>query len=339
MICSIAEGRVFAKENLHEELPEATLLALYRTMVRIRRSEEAAAALAESREIRCPVHLYLGQEAVAAGINANLKPDDYVFGNHRSHGHYLAKGGGLKPMFAEFLGKATGCAGGRGGSMHLIDTERGILGTTPIVAASIPHAVGTALAAKIRGQDSVSVSFFGDGAVEEGTFHESVNFAAVQNLPVVFVCENNFYSSHLGLLKRRRCDNIYEYAAGHGIPGVAIDGNDVEQVYRAGRAAIARARSGGGPALLECRTYRWRGHVGPAWEFNLGIRDVNEVQEWMKRCPIKKLGERLLALGIASQEELDRVQSEEDAAIAEAVDFARVSEFPPLETMSAHVYA
>jgi TPP-dependent pyruvate/acetoin dehydrogenase alpha subunit len=329
----------FAHWDLSEQLPRATLLGLYRMMVRIRRSEEAAADLGEAGEIRCPIHLYLGQEAVAAGIGASLRSGDYVFGNHRSHGHFLSKGGELRPMFAEFLGKADGCAGGRGGSMHLIDTQRGIWGTTPIVAAGIAHAVGAALAVKMRGEERVTVAYFGDGSVEEGTFHESMNFAAVQHLPIVFVCENNFYSSHLGLLKRRRLDNIFECAIGHGVPGAAIDGNDVEEVFLAGRAAVANARAGNGPALLECRTYRWRGHVGPAWEFNLTIRSVDEVQEWMAKCPIKRLCAKMIAGMLATQEDFDQIQEAQNAEIADAIAFARAGEFPPIETMLNHVYA
>src|SRR5215510_12486026 len=205
----------------------ALLQGLYKTMLRIRRTEECVAELVERGEIRCPCHLCIGQEAVAAGVCSVLQADDYVFGNHRSHGHYLAKGGSLKELMAELFGKTTGCAKGRGGSMHLVAPEVGILGTVPLVAATIPLAAGAALAAKLRQESRVSVAFFGDGATEEGHFHESLNMAAVYQLPAIFVCENNFYASHMSLAERRASDNIDQAAAAHGIRGARIDGNDV----------------------------------------------------------------------------------------------------------------
>src|SRR5215471_3184994 len=195
------------------------LRKLYRTMLRIRITEESVAGLLERNEIRCPTHLYTGQEAIAAGVCAALTDQDYIFGGHRSHGHYLAKGGDLRQLMAELYGKVTGCARGRGGSMHLLASDVGLLGTVPLVAATIPIAVGAALAAKLRNDHRVSVPFFGDGATEEGHFHESVNLAAVFRLPVIFVCENNLYSSHMHIVERRAEDNIYKSGEAHGIPG------------------------------------------------------------------------------------------------------------------------
>src|SRR5205823_7507370 len=212
--------------------PLTALRAMYVTMLRIRVCEERLAELLVAKEVGCPTHLYTGQEAVAAGVCAALLREDYVFGGHRSHGHYLAKGGDLKELIAEIYGKATGCSKGRGGSMHLVAPEVGILGTVPLVAATIPLAVGTALASKLRGDDRVSVSFFGDGATEEGHFHESLNLAAVYRLPVLFVCENNLYSSHMHLLERRACDNVDRAGEAHGLPSVRVDGNGVVAVYR-----------------------------------------------------------------------------------------------------------
>ena len=254
-----------------QEIPETVMRDLYVAMTRIRVCEERLAELLLAGEIRCPTHLCTGQEAIAAGVCAALQHDDYVFGGHRSHGHYLAKGGELKAMVAELYGKTTGCARGRGGSMHLVAPEVGILGTVPIVAATIPIAVGAALASQLRRDGRVSVSFFGDGAVEEGAFHESMNLAGSRTLPVIFVCENNFYSSHLHLLERRAKDNIVEVAGAHGMPGYVLDGNDALAVFAVAQEAVERARSGGGPTFLECRTYRWRGHVGPALDIDVGV--------------------------------------------------------------------
>ena len=238
-------------------------MAAYRMMVRIRRFEERTADLEEANEIHTPCHLYIGQEAIAVGVCGALGNEDYVWGGHRSHGHYLAKGGDLRAMMAELYGKTTGCSRGRGGSMHLVAPEVGILGTVPLVAATIPLAVGAGLAAKLRGDRRVSVSFFGDGATEEGHFQESMNLAALYRLPVIFVCENNLYASHMSLLERRPLDNISKTAEQYGIPGVRLDGSDVVEVYRVSLEAVGRGRAGDGPTLLECRTYRWRGHVGP----------------------------------------------------------------------------
>src|SRR5947209_1871968 len=206
---------------------EQRMAEFYRSMLLIRATEERLAELLDANEIHCPTHLYSGQEAIAVGVCGALRRDDYIFGGHRSHGHFLAKGGSLNTLLAEIYGKATGCSRGRGGSMHLVAPEVGLLGTVPLVAATIPIAVGTALASKLRKDGRISVAFFGDGATEEGHFHESLNLAALYELPVIFVCENNFYASHMGLMERRRADNIAKSADAHGMPGEAIDGNDV----------------------------------------------------------------------------------------------------------------
>src|SRR5258708_2469741 len=232
----------------------ALLSALFRTMTRIRVVEETIAELLDENEIRCPTHLYTGQEAIAAGVCAALQRDDYIFGGHRSHGHYLAKGGDLRALMAELYGKSTGCSRGRGGSMHLFAQEVGLLGTVPLVAATIPIAVGSALASKLRGDSSVSVAFFGDGATEEGHFHEAVNLAGLHRLPVIFVCENNLYSSHMHIRERRVKDNISQAGEAHGIPGRHLAGNAVGGVYRSAVDAVQCGGDGGGPRLLEWRT-------------------------------------------------------------------------------------
>lgn len=312
----------------------AVLRQMYLTMLRIRQFEEAAAELLERKEIRCPTHLYIGQEAVAAGVCAALRRDDYVFGNHRSHGHYLSKGGDMNRMMAELLGKATGCSKGRGGSMHLFAPEAGILGTVPLVSATIPIAVGAALAAALRGEDRVSVSFFGDGAVEEGSFHEAMNFAALKKLAVVFVCENNFFSSHLPLRDRRAEDNIVDTARGHGMPGKRLDGNNVIEVFLAAHEAVERCRRGEGPTFLECRTYRWRGHVGPSWDLGINIREKAELDAWMARCPISMLERYLQEQNGLSEDEKKEITAQVGEEVSRAVRFARESPYPAVEEVT-----
>lgn len=323
--------------ELVEEIPMRLLRAMYVTMLRIRRFEEQVADLDEAGEIKTPCHLYIGQEAIATGVCAALQRKDYVWGGHRSHGHYLAKGGDLRAMMAELYGKSTGCSKGRGGSMHLVGPGVGFPGTVPLVAATIPLAVGAGLASKMRGDDQVSVSFFGDGATEEGHFHESVNLAAVYRLPVLFVCENNFYSSHMHLLERRAEDNIYKLGEAHGIPGIRLDGNDVTAVYQATVEAIRRARTGDGPTLLECRTYRWRGHVGPSWDMDVGVKRRDELKDWLPKDPVARTRARLLKLGVR-QEEFDQIEKEIRAEVEEAVVFARKSPYPDESELCAHVF-
>lgn len=318
-------------------LPAAELLALYRTMIRIRLTEERLATAVEQGEIKTPCHLYIGQEAIAAGVCAALDRDDYVWGAHRSHGHYLAKGGDLTTMLAEILGRVTGCSRGRGGSMHLYAGEVGIYGTTPIVAGTTPLAVGAALAASLRGERRVSVTFFGDGAMEEGHVHESMNFAALQRLPVLFVCENNFYSSHLALRERRVADNLVEFGRVHGMASERVDGNDVEAVAAAAQAAVAHMRDGGGPHFLECRTYRWRGHVGPSWDEDVGVQRSNELMDWLPRDPIAATRRRLLAAGVDAAV-LDAVTPALEHELDVAFATARQAPAPAIESLTAHVY-
>ena len=323
--------------NDRVELPTDIIKSLYLTMLRIRVFEERVGELVEAGEIKTPCHLYIGQEAVAAGVCAVLDREDYVWGGHRSHGHYLAKGGDLLAMMAEIYGKATGCSKGRGGSMHLVAPDCGMFGTVPLVAATIPLAVGAGLASKLRGDRRVSVSFFGDGATEEGHFHESMNLAALYRLPVIFVCENNFYASHMSLAERRVEDNIVKSGDAHGIPGGALDGNDVTAVYEAARQAVARARRGEGPTLLECRTYRWRGHVGPSWDMDVGVKRKDELKDWLPKDPVKRVREYLLGMGLSPLTfgEMERkVRGEVEAAL----EFARDSPYPDSSDLLAHLF-
>jgi len=244
-------------------MPKEVLRELYRTMLRLQKVELRIAELYHQDEMKTPVHLCLGQEAVAAGVCLNLTKDDRVFSNHRGHGHYLAKEGDLKAMIAELYNRETGCSRGRGGSMHLIDTSVGVLGTSSIVGGCIPIATGAALSSVIQKDSRVSVAFFGDAAIEEGVIYESINFAMLKTLPVIYVCENNFYSVFSHLSKRQAGDDIYRRFAGFSIPSYRVDGNNVIEVYTVARKAVNNARRGGGPSFIECRTYRTRDHHGP----------------------------------------------------------------------------
>jgi acetoin:2,6-dichlorophenolindophenol oxidoreductase subunit alpha len=305
-------------------------------MLRIRRAEEAISEMVERGEARCPCHLYIGQEAIAAGVCAALDPEDTVWGGHRSHGHYLAKGGSLDGLLAEVLGKSTGCSGGRGGSMHLLAAEQGILGTVPIVAGTIPLAAGAALAAKMNGSGAVAVAFFGDGTVEEGHVHETLNLAALYKLPILFVCENNLYSSHLHWRERRIADNLYQAGEFHSVPGFRIDGNDVDAVYHATQTAVDRARAGDGPTLLECRTFRWKGHVGASSDLDVGVRRRGELSEWLSKDPIQR-AERSLAQ--EASVDLAAERSAIEMELADALRRARSALIPAPARLLDHVYA
>lgn len=307
-------------------------------MLLIRLVEERIGELVSAGEIKTPCHLSIGQEAIAAGVCAALSRQDTVWGGHRSHGHYLAKGGDLPEMMAEVFGRVTGCSKGRGGSMHLVAPAQGLYGTVPLVGATIPLAVGAGLASKLRHEPHVAVAFFGDGATEEGHFHESLNLAALYRLPVLFVCENNFYSTHMPLSARRLKDNIVQAADAAGMPGIRLDGNDVLAVLDDTRQAVAQARAGAGPCLLECRTYRWRGHVGPAWDLEVGERRRSELDEWMPKDPILRLRRRLIEEG-QSTNELDALEPAIRGEIEAAVTFARESPLPDDSDLFRHVYA
>lgn len=319
-------------------LPSKTFaLGLYRTMLRIRICEEAFVEPIVSREVRCPVHLCSGQEAVAAGVCAALSKEDFVFGTHRSHGHYLAKGGDLPSMVAEIFCRETGCAGGRGGSMHILDNSVGMIGAAPIVSGTISLAVGAGLAAVVRGERRVSVCFFGDGATGEGTIYESMNLAALKKLPVLFVCENNLYSTHLPIRECRVHEEVYRIAEPFGIPSVQIDGNDVFAVHAAALTAAERARAGGGPSFIECLTYRLRGHVGPddnVQGSRTDIRPKDEIAAWRAKDPLPRLEAELQALGVATAAECEGVRKAVHDEVAAAFAFARASAFPAAQSFA-----
>ncbi|MEW6365145.1 MAG: thiamine pyrophosphate-dependent dehydrogenase E1 component subunit alpha [Acidobacteriota bacterium] len=308
-----------------------TLLGFYTTMLRIRLCEEGFVAPIAAGEIRCPVHLCSGQEAVATGVCANLSPRDYVFGTHRSHGHYIAKGGDLRRLVAEIYCRETGCARGRGGSMHVIAPEAGMLGAAPIVAGTIALAVGAAYASWVRSEERIAVAFFGDGAAGEGVLYESMNIAALRRLPVLFVCENNLYSTHLPIRECRVSEEIYKSAEPLGVRASRVDGNDVLAVHEAAREAVSRCRSGAGPSFLECLTYRLRGHVGPDDNVQgnrTDIRPASELAAWKERDPILRLERVLLSQGLVDNGDLERVRGLVQEEIEEAVAFARESCFP-----------
>ena len=307
-------------------IPAETLRMMHETMVRIRKFEERVAELVSKNEIICPCHLYIGEEAVATGVCSALRKDDYVFSTHRSHGHYIAKGGDLKALMAELYCRATGCSRGRGGSMHITSHGVGLPGSSAIVAGTIPLAVGAALAFSLQKSDRVSVAFFGDGAVDEGTFYESLNFVALKKLPVIFICENNLYSTHLPISACLADTDIYKKAEAFKMPGVKVDGNNVVDVHKVAKKAIENARLGKGPTLIECMTYRWRGHVGPSYDLDKGLRSKEELEYWMNRCPIKRLEEFLLKQGILSEK--NQIYEDIESEIEVALIFARESPYP-----------
>lgn len=307
---------------------------MYETMIRIRRFEERLGDLILQGEIKTPCHLYIGEEAIAAGACSTLKRTDYIFGNHRSHGHYIAKGGDINKLMAEIFCKDAGCSGGKGGSMHVVAPEVGLLGTPPIVSASIPIAVGAALSSKIKGEKKVAVVFFGDGAVNEGVFYESLNFASLRKLPVIFVCENNLYSTHMPIAKILADTNIAKKAGIFDIPGFRIDGNNVIKVFQTANRAVKSARIGKGPTLIECITYRWRGHVGPHDDLDKGLRSKKELDSWIRKCPIKRL-ERTLKLSKAEKEKISQKVEKE---IEKAINFAKNAQYPNKPELSRGIF-
>ncbi len=321
--------------------PPTLLENLYRTMVRIRACEESLVAPIISGEVRCPCHLYSGEEAIAAGVCASLTDRDYIFGTHRSHGHFLAKGGDMNALVAEVFGRDTGCSRGRGGSMHLIDPEHGMLGAAPIVAGTISLAVGAALASKIRKDGRATVTFFGDGATGEGVLYESMNFASLQRLPLVFVCENNLYSTHMPIADCRVSPDIHTIASPFCIPSSQIDGNDVLEVYESANEAIGSCRVGRGPFFLECLTYRQRGHVGPddnVQETRTDIRPREEIEAWLARDPIGRFRSYLVSQSLVPAEVLDRWDAEAEAEARTAMQAARESAKPNPGLLTNYVF-
>ncbi len=330
-------------ESCHDALvlgseDRSWLLDALKSMVSIRAAEEKIGAMVAEGRIRCPCHLAIGQEAAAVGVATQLHNTDRVFGAHRSHAHYLALGGSLHGLMAEVQGKETGVSRGMGGSMHLIDIEHGLYGTVPIVGATIPIAVGAGLAAKMDGKGAVAVSFFGDGATEEGVFHEAMNLAANLRVPVLFVCENNFFSSHLHIRLRQPKWSVCRYAEAHCVPWDRVDGNDVGEIARVTSEAVTAMRAGGGPRFLELVTYRWRGHVGPREDEDVGVERKDDLVQWKRRDPVRRLAEALVTAGLLDPAGLGRLTLEAKVAVEEAWGRATRDPFPPTEALLDRVY-
>ncbi len=301
------------------------LLWIYTKMNEIRKFEEKAFKLFEANKLRGSVHLYIGEEAIAATVISLLRDNDYITSTHRGHGHGIAKSGDLNRAMAELMGKETGFCKGRGGSMHIADLKKGNLGANAIVGGGIPIAVGGALAAKLKGTDQVAVSFFGDGASNQGTFHESINLASVWKLPAIFVCENNSFAISVPVETSTSVKDIGVRGKGYDIPGVTVDGNDVLAIYDAAEKALKRAKAGKGPTLIECKTYRWKGH----WTGDPEVyRTREQVAEWVEKCPIKRLRKYMLDEKIATEKELSDIEAAADAAVEEAAEFALSSPEP-----------
>lgn len=321
-------------------LPSTEIMReMLRGMLLIRRFEEKVSELFASARIYGHIHLYLGQEASGVGVCANLTGEDYVVSNHRGHGHALAKGADPRRVMAELFGRKTGVCQGKGGSMHVADFSKGIIGANGIVGGGLPIATGSALASQILKDGRVTVVFFGDGAANQGTFHESANLAAAWNLPVVFVCENNGYAITTSSRWSIAGGDMVTRAAGYGMPAVSVDGNDALAVYRAAREAVERARSGGGPSLIECKTYRHHGHSegeeGLGWKY----RSPEEIDAWLKRDPIILLKNRLLEAGVITSQSYQEMENEIVGVIKESVQFAEASPEPELVDALTDVFA
>lgn len=307
-------------------------------MARIRKAEEKIAELYPQQEMRCPTHLSIGQEATPVGICAVLTDEDHAYSGHRCHAHYLAKGGTLEGMFAELYGKATGCAKGMGGSMHLVHPQTGMMGSSAIVGGTIPIAAGSALAFQMQKRPLVSVAFFGDAGAEEGVLYESVLFAMLKKLPVLFVCENNYLATNTPIHKRQP-NSITARLKGLGITAVELDGNNVLAVYLAAKEAVRRARAGIGPAFFECHTYRPLEHVGYNFDYQLGHRTKKEVEAWIEYCPIKIYKKWILKNRIAGVPELNEIEGRLNLEIAEAVSRAKAAPLPDASLLQTSLYA
>jgi len=323
---------------LSDEISNETLLDLHRRMVRIRHFEETAGKMMEDGKIPGALHLYVGEEAVASGVMIHLSNEDQITSTHRGHGHLIAKGGEFGRMFAELFGRATGYCKGKGGSMHISNMDLGMLGANGIVGGGPPIAVGAAFSNKYRKTNNVACCFFGDGASNEGSFHEAANMASLYKLPVVFVCENNGYGEYTAQANHQAIVDVADRAPGYGMPGVVVDGMDTVAVYEAAGEAIARARAGDGPTLLECKTYRYFDHVGVRG-MGLTYRTDEEVEEWKKKDPIDQFEARLAEQGVLSAEEAQAVHDAVMSEIDAAIQFAEESPYPEADSILEDVYA
>lgn len=323
-----------------EAAEKVGILRLYREMLKIRMIEERIASEYKHQEMRCPVHLSVGQEAVPVGVSAALHEDDHVVSAHRSHAHYLAKGGDLKAMLCELFGKNGGCAGGRGGSMHLIDLDANVTAAVPIVGSSISIGTGIGFGLKLSSSQRKVVVYFGDGATEEGVFAESLDFAVLNELPVLFVCENNFYSVYTSLEQRQGQErDLQQICAGYGIKSFFCDGNDVMAIRSTAQDALDYMEKNQKPALIECPTFRWLEHCGPNWDDHLGYRKEGELDTWMAKCPLEHSFNVLKKAGHLNEEWLEETKIEINQEIDYAFAFARTNEFPDPESLYDNIYS
>ncbi|MDQ3068437.1 MAG: thiamine pyrophosphate-dependent dehydrogenase E1 component subunit alpha [Acidobacteriota bacterium] len=316
-------------------------IRFYKELLRIRRIEEILADEYRTGTMRTPTHFGIGQEAVAVGVCEALTRDDVAYTHHRSHTHYLAKGGSTMGLVAELLGRETGCSRGRGGSVHLTDRSVGFIGSSPILGHSGALAAGSALAFRMDGLPHIAVGFFGEGACDEGSVWETFNFASVRGLPVLFVCENNLYATESPMSVRMAEDtDLCERVRSFQIRAERVDGNDVNAVYDATQTAVAELRAGGGPVFLECMTYRWREHVGPLWDYevNRTYRSKAELEAWMEKCPVKRSGELLIASGFATPADLEQWGADIDQSIHDTVAEAKTHPWPEPSTLFDCVY-
>lgn len=319
-------------------ISKAKLLDMHMRMVRIRLFEETAGKLMEDGKIPGALHLYVGQEAVATGVMMHLTNDDQITSTHRGHGHLIAKGGDFDRMFAELYGKATGYCKGKGGSMHISDMELGMLGANGIVGGGAPIAMGAGFSNKFRKTKHVAATFFGDGASNEGSFHESANMAGLYKLPVIFVCENNGYGEYTPQANHQAIVDVADRAAGYGMPGVVVDGMDVFAVYEAAEEAVKRARRGEGPTLLECKTYRYYDHVGVRG-MGLKYRTDEEVEQWQERDPIDRFEAHLLKQKVLTKAKIEAIHKDVQEQVDAAIKFAEDSPYPDISALTEDVYA
>lgn len=322
--------------NYSERLTREDKIDMLYKMMLIRGFEEKVEELFSLNLIHGSTHLYIGQEATAVGACKALNKDDYITSTHRGHGHCIAKGGDVKYMMAELLGRKTGYCKGKGGSMHIADIDIGILGANGVVGGGIPIATGAGLSIKMRGTKQVVICFFGDGAVNQGSFHESLNLASIWNLPVIYIIENNLYGMSMAVSKAVKIERLADRAKAYNIPGIVMDGNDVINVYDTVSEAVEKVRNGEGPILIESLTYRWRGHSRSDAR---AYRTREEEAEWREKCPIKRFKERLIAEGLLTEEGFRELQMKVDEDLNSAVEFAKASPFPDPEDLLSDVYA
>lgn len=328
--------RMHEQASIASQVDADLLVALHHELLKVRLTEESLAERYKEQQMRTPAHFGTGQEAVAVGVCHALRQDDVVFSHHRCHNHYLAKGGSVYELAAELYGRADGCSRGRGGSVHLTAPDQGMIATSAILGETIAVAVGAALAFQMDNLDRVSVTFFGEGAMEEGSFYEALNYASIKQLPVLFVCENNLYATESPLdVRQPRGTDLCERVRAFKVDARRIDGNDVLEVFHTAQRAVAQLRNRGGPYFLECMTYRWREHVGPQFDHDLNrtYRTRAEVEAWMERCPVKRSEERLMQLGIARSAQLDSWRAATQADVTSAIERAQNAPWPDVSTL------